>query len=174
MRRLRQPGTIALLLCACLVSGCASLEVRSFTERGTDFSRYHTYNWVADGRQTTGDPRLDNNPFFQARVQADVDEQLGRRGFEKVTSGTPDLVLHYYAKVEQRLEVSNAYCEDCTPSVYDAGTLVIDLVDARSNKLAWRGWAKGSIAGAIDNQLWLEERVDEAVRLIFEQLPRRP
>jgi Domain of unknown function (DUF4136) len=173
MGPLRQPGTIAAVLCASIVSGCASIEVRSFTERGTDFSRYHTYNWAADGQQPTGDPRLDNNPFFQARVQADVDEQLSKRGFEKVTSGTPDLVLRYYAKVDQRLEVSNAYCVDCKPSVYDAGTLLIDLVDARSNNLVWRGWAEGSIDGAIDNQLWLEEKVDEAVRLILERLPRR-
>src|ERR1051325_9106111 len=31
---------------------------------------------------------------------------------------------------------------DCEPSVseYDAGTLILDVVDARTKKVVWRGW----------------------------------
>jgi hypothetical protein len=36
----------------------------------------------------------------------------------------------------------------------------------------WRGWARGSLDGAINDQAWLEERVDEAVARIMERLPR--
>jgi hypothetical protein len=57
--------------------------------------------------------------------------------------------------------------------VYDAGTLLIDLVDARTNRLVWRGWAEGSVDGVIDNQEWMEARIDEAVTRILERLPRR-
>ena len=51
----------------------------------------HTFTnvCVGAGRQlATGDPRLDNNEFFQARLKAAVEKGLGARGLEKTTSGT--------------------------------------------------------------------------------------
>jgi hypothetical protein len=61
---------------------------------------------------------------------------------------------------------------DCSPYVYDAGTLFFDLMDARTNQLVWRGWAEGSLEGVVDNQVLLERRIDEAVSQIFQELPR--
>ena len=52
-----------------------------------------------------------------------------------------------------------------------AGTLFIDLVDRRTNRLVWRGWAAGSIEGLIDDQAWLEKRIDETVARIMLRLP---
>ena len=46
------------------------------------------------------------------------------------------------------------------------------FVDTRTNRVVWRGWAEGSVDGVIDNQQWLEQRVDEAVRRILARLPR--
>lgn len=167
----------ALAITALMLTGCASMNVSSYVERGIDFTRYHTYNWAADP-QATGDPRLDNNPFFHERVQAGVEKQLATRGFEKTTSGTPELLVHYHASINQRLDVSGAdrkysYCDDCKPYVYDAGTLLLDFVDARTNKLVWRGWAERSMDGVIDNQEWMEEEIDEVVTRILERLPRK-
>lgn len=65
----------------------------------------------------------------------------------------------------------NADPADTRPAVYDAGTLFVDLVDARTGAVVWRGWAEGSLDGAIDDQVWLEARVDEAVRRIMQRLP---
>ena len=36
----------------------------------------------------------------------------------------------------------------------------------------WRGWAEGSIEGAIDDQQWMENRIDRAVTQILAKLPR--
>ena len=60
-----------------------------------------------------------------------------------------------------------------TCDVYDAGTLVLDFVDTRTSKVVWRGWVQSSVAGVIDNQKWMEEKIDEAVTRILERLPRR-
>jgi hypothetical protein len=35
------------------------------------------------------DPRLDNNPFFLRRLQADVEKELAAKGFEKTTTARP-------------------------------------------------------------------------------------
>jgi hypothetical protein len=149
-------------------------------ERSTDVRQYRTYNWAPPDAFSTGDPRLDNNRFFDERVRGQVEKQLASKGFEKATSGMPDLVVHYHASVTQEIDVRDfdqqyAYCDhaDCRPYVYDAGTLFVDLVDPRTEKLVWRGWAEGSIEGVIDNQEFMEARIDETVRRILERLPRR-
>ena len=168
-------ATIALVSVLTL-TGCAATSVNSYLASNADVSRYHTYDWAAADRFETGDPRLDNNPFFQERVEQAVEVQLAARGFERVKS-SPELVLHYHANIQQRVNANHAdekygYCTECTPYVYDAGTLVIDLVDARTQKLVWRGWAEGSVDGAIDNQQAMEARIDRAVARILTKLPR--
>jgi hypothetical protein len=71
---------VALAVSALTLSGCATMNVNSYVERGIDFNRYRTYNWGPADALSTGDPRLDNNRFFHERVQADVDQQLAARG----------------------------------------------------------------------------------------------
>ena len=175
--RLLRLAAVAVSILA--VAGCAPVKVNSYLERGADFARYRTYNWGPADSWTTGDPRLDNNPFFQERVRAAVDKQLANNGFEKTTSDRTDVRLHYHASITQRVEAKSidreyGYCDnhDCQPSVYEAGTLLLDFVDTRTNRVVWRGWAEGSLDGVIDNQQWLEQRVDEAVERILTRLPR--
>ena len=168
----------AAAIFALTLAGCAPpIHVNAYVERGINFSQYHTHNWAPDDALATGDPRLDNNPFFLGRVQADVDKQLATRGFEKTRAGTPELLLHYHASITQKLDLNRAdkqygLCNDCTPFVYDEGTLLLDFVDTRTNRLIWRGWAEGSMDGVIDNQKWMEEKIDKAVARILGRLPR--
>jgi hypothetical protein len=160
-----------------LASGCA-MSVSSFTKTGADFTQYRTYDWAADRPFETGDPRLDNNPFFLERLRAAVEKELAAKGMERATAGEPALRVHYHASVTQQLDLSNvdreqrSECESCEPYVYDEGSLVIDLVDTRTNTLVWRGWAEGSIDGIVERQDRMEETVDRAVARIFESLPR--
>jgi hypothetical protein len=164
-----------------VLTGCSSMTVSSYLERGSDFGRYRTYGWDKADALETGDPRLDNNPFFHDRIRADVEKQMATRGFEKTPSGVPDLTIHYHASVEQRIDVNgvdkdSGYCNDsdgCKPYVYEAGTLLLDLVDTRTNKLVWRGWAEDTVDGLIDNQRLLEQRIDKAVTRIMQRLPGR-
>ena len=170
---------MAVVVSGLALTGCASLNVSSYVERGTEFARYRTYGWDPAEARSTGDPRLDNNPFFHDRVKAGVERQLADKGLEQATSAMPDLIVHYHASITQRIDVNNldrdyAYCEteDCLPYVYEAGTLVVDLVDPRTKRVVWRGWAEGAVDGVIDNQEWLERKVDDAVKRILEKLPR--
>jgi hypothetical protein len=124
----------------------------------------------------TGDPRLDNNELFDRWVRGEVEKELAGRGFEK-TTGAPELLVHYHASITQKIdiaEVDRAYLDcrmaDCEAFVYDAGTLSIDLIDARSQRLVWRGWAEGSFDGMLDDQAGLEARIDEAVTHILRRL----
>jgi hypothetical protein len=177
MRQLRRLGL--LMATVLIVNGCASINISSYVRQGTELSKYRTYAWRAADSLSTGDPRLDNNRFFDERVRRDVETQLAVKGFVKATGGTPDVLVGYHANVTQQIQGQDldrsARCtdDDCPSEVYEAGTLLIDLVDARTNELLWRGWSEGTIDGVIDDQKWLEETVDNVVRRIFRQLPPR-
>jgi len=168
------------VLAAVAVTACAAaIRVNSYSERAANFSEYRTFGFVPAESVSTGDPRLDNNPFFLERVQTAVERELAARGYEKTNSGRPDLVIHFHASTTQEIDLGDIDRKYTYPSesnrrpyVYEAGTLLLDFVDGRTNKLAWRGWAEGTMDG-IDSQAWMEQTVDESVKRILARLPRR-
>jgi hypothetical protein len=121
---------------------------------------------------------LDRNPYFQDYVQGAVEKQLAARGFQASTEA-PDLLLHYHASIDTRIDVSRSEHEyercqgtDCSSWVvdYEAGTLVLDVVDARTNRLIWRGWAQDSVE-AFENRDRMAEKITEAVRRMMATFP---
>ena len=170
----------ALLLAVVAAGACAATTVHSYIDRGVDLQRYRTFAWGPSAALSTGDPRLDNNEFFDTRVRLQVEKALTSRDFDKTTSEAPDLLVHYHASVTQEIDVRTLdrdyrYSEIASyePYVYDAGTLFVDLVDPRTNRLIWRGWYQASIDGVIDDQRLLEGRIDDAVARILNRLPAR-
>ena len=162
------------------VSGCATMLVNSHADRTVDFAVYRTFDWAAADALPTGDPRLDNNPFFHDYLQGAVERRLAARGLERVESGSPDLLIHYHASVDRRVDIvridrQSGYCygEDCQVDVidYEAGTLVLDFVDAATTKVVWRGWAQDAFDGVIDDQDRMEKTIDEAVSRMLERYP---
>jgi hypothetical protein len=170
----------AVAVSALGLTACATMTVSSHAERGLDFTPYLTYDWGPPDALPTGDPRLDKNPFFQDHLQGAVEKQLAAKGFERSASGTPDLLIHYHASINQRIDVNRidleyGYCygENCQVRVVDceAGTIVLDIVDTRTNRLIWRGWAQDSIEGTLDNQDRMAQNIDEGVRRMLRRFP---
>ena len=175
MRRLY----VAVMLSAA-VAGCAAMTVSSHIERNVNFAEYGTYDWGPPDGLPAGDPRLDSNEFFRDYVMGAIEKQLAAKGFRQASSGEPDLLVHYHASVNQKVDVYEAdrpynYCyEDCAPRVveFEQGTLVVDIVDRRTNKVVWRGWAQDTMTGGIDNQDRLEKQVDDGVTKMMRLLPQ--
>jgi hypothetical protein len=90
------------------------------------------------------------------------------------------LLIHYHASINQRLDVSGVdrergYCydDDCNIKVlnYEAGTLVLDIVDTRTNRMIWRGWAQDSVEDMLNNRERMARKINEAVARMFARLP---
>jgi hypothetical protein len=47
---------------------------------------------------------------------------------------------------------------------FEAGTLILDFVDARTHRLIWRGWAQHSIDDELDNQRLMARPIDGSSR----------
>jgi hypothetical protein len=171
-----------------MVTGCAStMNVSSHVQSGLDFEQYRTYDWGPADALPTGDARLDKNPFFQDHVEGAVDKQLASRGLERSAPGKADLLIHYHASIDRRLNVNVAdrqygYCyqDDCPAYVseYEAGTLVVDVVDTRTNRVIWRSWAQDSVEPMLNNADTMERKINEGVTRMMERFPvargRRP
>lgn len=179
IRRLLHSLTVTLSVLA--ATGCApAMTVSSHVERGLDLSRYRTFAWGPADALPTGDARLDEDPFFTDHVQGAVEKGLSARGFELTTAASPDLLIHYHANITTRIDVnrvdrSRGYCSggDCPPEIveYEAGTLVLDIMDARSNRLLWRGWAQNSVEDMLNEPDRMAQTIERAVTQMLLRLP---
>lgn len=161
-----------------VIGSCAPIHVSSHVEPSANFASYHSFAWGPADALPTGDPRLDNNPFFHDYLQGAVERRMQEHGIPLAgNAADADLLLHYHAAVTQRFDVSpsnqtssGVYAE---PQVldYDESTIVLDMIDAKTMRLVWRGWAQESLQSVVDNQERLKKHIEDSVALMLKQLP---
>src|SRR5437867_7654972 len=153
---------------AMLVCGCSTMVVNSYSSGTADFSKLKTYAWMLGPQGTGAAPWLGQNPDLDRVVHEIIDEALAKRGYVKSTTGNPDFLVSYHATLNKKVSVETldqasgykssyllerggsrlAPMEDRESigreyvDTFDEGTLIIDLVDPKSNQLIWRGTAK--------------------------------
>ncbi len=172
-----------VLISAVLLSACATVNAGADFEPGVRLDQYHTFDWGGGDSLPVGDPRLDNNPFFDSRVRAAVELELAARGLARSTT-TPDLLVHYHASIRQRVDVIRAdegrgYSSprDSRSDMvveYDEGTLIIDMAEPKAKSILWRGWAQTDVGGLVENPREMEKRIRESVQRMMRQFPRTP
>lgn len=164
--------TVAIALAGAL-AGCSSISTTYDFDTRVDFSEFHTFDWMPEQPVTISDPR---------REQAVRDQfvaALETRGFEKVAHDA-DFRLVMYAGAEGNIQVS-AFGYGYGPRstfwgptagfvetyAYRDGTLVLDVVNAETNELAWRGTAQGVIDASMnpqDRQKLITEAIDKMLK----------
>ena len=177
----RTLGVLILGGLAATIAGCLTLmPVGSHFDRGADFTVYRTYAWGPADALPVSDERLRDNPFFVDNVHGAISRNLEDRGLRRAEAERADLLVHYHAAITERVEVlsqpgryRDCVAGDCRPAVngYDAGTLVIDIIDTSRRQLVWRGWAEHRLEDMLDEPAQVRRRVDDAVRRIFDTFP---
>ena len=172
---------VAVVVTGFVLAGCATMRVGSHVERGLDFSQYRTFDWGPRDKLPVGDPRLEKDPVFRDQVEGAIEKQIAARGFERsAASETPDVRIHYHASIDTRFDVreenysGNCTVDDVCPGrviEYEAGTLVVDIIDERTGRLIWRGWAQDSVEGVLGNRDRLRRKIDEGVTRMFARFP---
>jgi hypothetical protein len=183
---------IALLAVVALVA-CASLEIKTDFDSQADFGRYRRFAWLEPPllesalatEQSTGDV-LAENSLLDKRVRAAVDEGLAARGLARVEREQADLLVRYRVTIDEYLRQTGTFVGTGTtyrhrytsvsPAFYDAywttrrirdGTLIVDLIDAGSQQIVWRGWTVGRNPDGYFSQ----QQVDESVRRLLALFP---
>ena len=90
-----------------------------------------------------------------------------------------ELQLHYHIIVEDKTMVTtepigsqyHPYSNTYRTSTYQyrEGTLIIDLMDTKTNTLIWRGWATDVITNSVRKDP--EAAIQNAVAKIFQEFP---
>lgn len=180
MRRLLTLTAVVALLGVAAMACATTMTVSSYVERDLSFSPYRTYDWGPPDALPTGDPRLDKDPFFQDHVEGAVEQALAAKGLERSSDAAPDLLIHYHASITHRFDVNRlerqyGYCygAGCEPGVveYEAGTLVLDVVDARTKRVIWRGWAQDTVEDALADRDRMGRQINEAVTRMMATFP---
>jgi Domain of unknown function (DUF4136) len=182
---MRCTSLFRLLVIAPLVlfTACASVSAGADFDRGIRLEQYRTFDWGGGDTLPVGDPRLDNNPFFDARVRAAVERELTAKGLTRATA-KPDLLVHYHASIRQRVDVMRAdeirgytYYGGRTPDKvveFDEGTLILDVAEAGAKRILWRGWAQTDVGGLLNDPREMEKRLNESLRMMMRRFPRTP
>jgi hypothetical protein len=169
-------ATIALVAAAC---GGVPLTAGADLEPTYDFTQYTSYTWAEPDERPVGDPRLDNSPFFVHRLHSAIHWELATRGIEYGAEG-PGLTVHHHAVVRDRVEVYEAdpyegytseFGEGTQVIQYEEATFLVDIADARTNEVIWRGWATLDLGNALEDPLEMRDQIDQAIAMMFEDFP---
>ena len=110
-------------------------------DHGVDFSRYKTWSWQA------GVP-LPPQPGPDKRIREAVGRGLAARGLTSVDSNAT-LLVRYYAARSTRIDLLPLDSGSGAPPTgiryVETGSLAVELLDAASGKVVWRGHATGAL-----------------------------
>ncbi len=183
MERKRAAGlAFALVAAACLA--CAT-KVRVDYDPAEDFASYRTWGWLPRSWEVPAS-KSDVDPELDALLRGAIERALAARGFEQVADAPPDFLVAYHVRLRQQLvrvmetpameTLQNPHRGggyEVTASrpmlhLYEFGTLVLDVAEARERQLVWRG------IGTLRVRTSFKRRAEDVVAEIFEAFPPEP
>jgi len=154
-----------------LFVGCASEPTYEIDyDQGYDFSRISNYRWYDDVVKSQVAQYRHYNASDK-RVRDFVGVEMRRHGIVEATGTQADVWLNYSLSKRQTVRetgndsglyggagvgtygsaVSIGYSTGPTVRVYQDGTAILDIIDARTQKIVWRGVAEGRLKNDRDS-----------------------
>lgn len=182
---------IPLLLAAALAglfASCSPVTVTTDYDTSAPFKKYRTYALApaAKGQSLS--------PSSEAALRDTLRTDLAKRGLTEKTSGKPDIAIARHAFTQDKLSVqeytdwgynvggawpyrygyygawAGAPRTYVDVSQYTQGTLILDFVDTKTNKLVFRGTGSAMVGNPNANA----DRIREAVIRIAAAWPMKP
>lgn len=157
----------ALIVAALTVASCSTLQTSYDADPEFDFSSLQGYAWKPDPPPKTGDPLVDRDELLFQRIARAVDRNLDAKGYKEVSIDEADFLIGYYITLEKKVAARTindyygwapawGYFYGAYPYgprgmsqtyvyQFDQGTLVLDIADAKENRLVWRGLATDEV-----------------------------
>ncbi len=153
---------VALILCLCSAHAALAQKVNVEFDQAADFSKFKTFA-IRDGELNSKNPAL-NSDLVKKQIETDIERGLMARGLES-TTGKSDLNVRYHFGSARKAEVETypagwyGLRTRVVRVPYSEGTLVIDLRDAGTRSLVWRGISSedksdpNKLAGKLDDMV---------------------
>lgn len=153
--KFRPASMFSAFLIIAVLAGCAMSPRHEFDPE-TDFDAFRefTFRMPEYADEKVSDPILDS-PLLGNRVREAVTAELSRRGYS-VNDENPDFIVTYHAAKDFDVRdtgprfnvgfyrgwnhIHTGVLFDSWPRVSKEGVLIIDIIDAETGTLTWRGW----------------------------------
>jgi len=167
---------ILLLLASATLglASCSPFQVKSDYAETANFNEYKTYKLRIDD--------LKMNDIDKDRVLNEVSKQLQTKGLN--VSDNPDLIVNVKANYKKIQDIQNSRpygmygwggnfgwgigMNRTWTSNYNQGALILDLIDARTQKLVWQGVGSGI---SVDSPKMKQKQIPEIVAEIMANYP---
>ena len=184
---IRFSSLIGLFLTLAILGACSSKPyVVTDYLSGYDFSTLKTYH-VAEARQETKDEIL-ISPFTFSHIHSVIDRELGQRYQQPPADTKPDFLVNYHSVIEEKLDPGTYdrlygygyygrgyryyypaplfYGTTGSARVYNQGSLIVDIVDAKTEKPIWRGVSEKRLRSGLTPQEQREILTSAVVEII--------
>ena len=159
----------ALVLASAMAAVVYAQRITTDSAPGATFENYRTFAW------TPGTPSPVS--ITEQRIHAGVNTQLQARGLTQVDAN-PDLYVATHVATETVPQIISSGFGPwwgpgggmTTVQSYTQGTLVVDLYDASTKKMVWRGVATDTVSRRASTNT---RRLDRAITRLFERFPPR-
>jgi Domain of unknown function (DUF4136) len=170
---------LPLALMAFFISCGPTVRVFSDYDKDVNITAFKTYAWLdAKAIEGKGINPIYYNELNDKRIKTAINTEMTARGY-RLLDNNAELELHYHIVVEDKTTVTNEpwsynfspYWINRRVNVYQyrEGTLIVDMMDKKTNMLVWRGWATDVItqSAAKDPQT----AITKAVQAIYKKYP---
>ena len=151
-------------------------QVKTDYDRNTNFGQYKTYSW----EQVKTKDALDVD-----RIKSAVNATLAAKGWTQVDSGGDVCIVAI--EITRNQQTLNTFYDGfgggwgwrrfggggfgeatTTTETYKVGTLVLDLFDAKTKQLIWRGTSSDTLSNNSDKNI---KNLDKGVDKMFKHFP---
>jgi len=168
-----------------LLTACAGFAVHYDYDARAAYGTYKTFDWYAASRYAKEKAGGMSNPLMDRRVKNAVEKELTARSYVLEAKADPDFLVTYYPVYrERRYQTATHlgwgwgyrpwYGGVGTTMVqehrYKEGTIVLEIVDFKTNQMVWRAAAEGALTD-LDNPEDADEVVGRAVRQMLDRFP---
>ena len=166
---------MVLLFAGKLLAG----QVKTDYDRNADFGQYKTYSWEQVKTQ---------DPLNADRIKSSVNAALTAKGWTQVDSGGDVCIMAM--EITRNQQTLNTFYDGfgggwgwrrfggggfgglgeatTTTETYKVGTLVVDLFDAKTKQLLWRGNSSDTLSNNSNKNI---QNLDKDVEKMFKQFP---
>lgn len=174
---------VVFLLASC--TSTAHIE----KDDNTDFSKYKTYAWVEKERSDKREGR--KNDLAEQKVRDAVSKELEKTAGWRESKSNPDVLLSYDLLVERSTKQQSdpVYSRPFVRTFYNPysrrfyrvyypsrfmgydhfdvntreGTVTISMIDAKTEKLVWQGWATDEVS----SRNMTSKEIQNSIKAIF-------
>jgi Domain of unknown function (DUF4136) len=173
MNQIRRTAVCTMFILAVAAATFAQ-QVKTDFDHQANFTKYKTYSWQ-EIKPT--------NSLWDARIKSAVDAQLAAKGWNQVDSGG-DVAIVAIKTTQTQRTLQTFYDgmgggwrwrgfggmgeATTTEQDYKEGTLVVDMYDASTKQLIWRGSAEDTLS---DKEAKNEKNLDKGVAKMFKGFP---